>query len=161
MYIQDYDENMPLNNHSPNSSWLDSYQPYVKTRLLNRCASDTSTNWTTPIPPSARVRLSSYGTNAYMTPFGGYMSLASIPKPASTIYVGELSNNATGDHFHPMLWVTPNPFNFYIDPLAEIATKRHQEGSNFVFVDGHAKWYRFEQTWNVNTSVNWYDPSKS
>lgn len=155
MYTQDYDENFPLTSHDPRSSWLTSFQPYARSFLLLRCPSDTSTNWTLPIPPSVQVRLSSYATNNYMTPAGGYLSLASIPKPAATIYVAELFNNRTGDHIHPTLWLNR------INPWAEVATERHQGGSIFVFVDGHAKWHRFEQTWNPAAGVNWYDPSKS
>src|SRR6516162_2617232 len=50
MYTQDYDEGLPLNSHSgATASWVEAAQPYIKNRLLYRCASDGSQNWTTPL----------------------------------------------------------------------------------------------------------------
>jgi prepilin-type N-terminal cleavage/methylation domain-containing protein/prepilin-type processing-associated H-X9-DG protein len=47
------------------------------------------------------------------------------------------------------------------EPTA-LAIRRHQGGSNYVFVDGHAKWCRFEQTFSQTAgsppAVDWYDP---
>lgn len=158
MYAQDYDENLPLNNHSgATASWLVSAQPYLKSRLLYRCPSDRSTNWTAPLPGQTRIRLSSYATNTYLTPGGGFLSLASIQRPSECVYLAELGDHLTGDHIHPMLWPRPGYQGFTLDPRVEIATRRHQEGSNYVFVDGHAKWHRFEQTWSPPVR-DWYYP---
>jgi prepilin-type N-terminal cleavage/methylation domain-containing protein/prepilin-type processing-associated H-X9-DG protein len=152
MYTQDNDEGFPLDSHSPNASWIDTLQPYTKTLLLNQCPSDTSINWVTPIPPSTRIRRSSYATNDFLTPQGGFATLSSIEKPASTIFAAELLENRTGDHLHATSWPVPT------DPLTEVAVNRHQQGSNYIFTDGHAKRHRFEQTWNPTADVNWYDP---
>lgn len=144
MYIQDYDENLPLNSHSgAGVGWLDSVQPYVKSRLLYRCPSDPSANWTVPLPGQTAIRPSSYGTNNYLTPGGGFMALASIQRPADCVYLAELGDNRTGDHIHPTSWA---PTNGVTDPLTEVATRRHQGGANYVFVDGHARWHPFERT---------------
>src|SRR5262249_53889950 len=83
MYTQDYDECLPLNSHSgATASWVEAAQPYIKNRLLYRCPSDGSQNWTTPLAGQTALRLSSYATNAYLTPSGGFTTLASIRRPA-------------------------------------------------------------------------------
>jgi prepilin-type N-terminal cleavage/methylation domain-containing protein/prepilin-type processing-associated H-X9-DG protein len=158
MYIQDYDEHLPLNNHSggAHASWLVTAQPYIKNQLLYRCPSDRSTNWTTPLPGQTATRLSSYATNNYLTPSGGFMTLAAIQRPAECVYLAELGENRTGDHIHPTSWPRPG-FAGSIDPLAEVSTLRHQGGSAFVFIDGHAKWHRFEHTWGP-PARDWYFP---
>lgn len=157
MYVQDYDESLPLNSHSGvGVGWLDSIQPYVKNRLLYRCPSDASSNWSTPLPGQTTTRPSSYATNDYLTPSGGFMALASIARPAECIYLGELADNRTGDHLHVTRWA---PTNGTTNPLTEVATVRHHGGASFVFVDGHAKWHRFEQTWNP-PARNWYYPGQ-
>ena len=158
MYTQDYDECLPLNSHSgAAASWLEAAQPYIKNRLLYRCPSDASSNWTAPLPGQTNIRKSSYATNGYLTPSGGFMTLASIQRPADCVYLAELGDNRTGDHLHPSRWPQPGMTATPIDPYAEIATRRHQEGAVYVFVDGHAKWHRFEQTWNP-PARNWYYP---
>jgi prepilin-type N-terminal cleavage/methylation domain-containing protein/prepilin-type processing-associated H-X9-DG protein len=160
MYVQDWDEGLVLTEHSDGSSWIDTLQPYSKSRLLNRCPSDGSTNWDRPIAPATVTRHASYGTNFYLTPKGGFPTLASVQSPAATIYLGEMVENKTGDHFHPTLWVRMRPGQLVIDPLTELATTRHQGGANYVYVDGHAKWHRFEQTWNPAAGLSWYYPGQ-
>lgn len=158
MYIQDHDERLPLTSHSGiEASWLVTVQPYTRSRLLHRCPSDTSTNWDRPLPGQAAVRRSSYATNAYLTPAGGFMALAQIPRPAECVYLAELAEQLTGDHIHPQLWPRPGYTGRVLDPRREVATDRHQGGANYVFVDGHAKWYRFEQTWHPPRR-DWYFP---
>jgi prepilin-type N-terminal cleavage/methylation domain-containing protein/prepilin-type processing-associated H-X9-DG protein len=156
MYTQDYDENLPLNSHSgAGAGWLESAQPYIKSVLLYRCPSDRSTNWNTPLPGQSKLRVSSYATNTYLTPSGGFSSLAAIQRPAECVYLGELAENKTGDHLHVSSWL-PMPGGT-IDPLTEVSVLRHAGGSNFVFVDGHAKWHHFEQTWAL-PARNWFYP---
>jgi prepilin-type N-terminal cleavage/methylation domain-containing protein/prepilin-type processing-associated H-X9-DG protein len=158
MYIQDYDECLPLNNHSGEAAgWLLTAQPYIRSKLLYRCPSDRSVNWETPLPGQSALRLSSFATNAYLTPRGGFMTLASIRRSAECVYLAELGDNRTGDHLHPQLWPRPGYDGFTLDPLVELATRRHQDGASYVFVDGHAKHHRFEQTWSP-PERDWYFP---
>ncbi len=166
MYLQDYDEQFPLDSHTGTNApwvWLNTLQPYVKTTLLYRCPSDPSVNWERPLPGYRNVRRTSYGTNYWMLPryddCTGYNTLASITSPANTIYIAEMRENTTGDHFHPAMWVWPNNCGFY-QPEQELAMTWHSGGTNYTFVDGHAKWYRFEQVWTPDGRINLFDPRR-
>ncbi len=184
MYVQDWDEGFPLTEpheyaggHAPvGPGWLKSCQPYVRTQLLQRCPSDTSPLW------QQNARVSSYGLNGYFPPdhppFHG-LRLSQVVHPANDIIVAELGDGVEDDHFVPAAWGNPNdPRTPYFGPGSEeheaewddekgepksVAIRRHQGGANYVFVDGHAKWFRFEQTWQQTPSqwptINWYDPT--
>jgi len=177
MYLQDYDETFPLDSHTGGAGtaswvWLQTLQPYVKTQLLYRCPSDPSVNWERPLEGYRTTRRTSYGTNFWMLPrldvddltrnCAGYNTLASIQSPANTIYIAELKENASGvaDHYHPGAWRWPNDCGTYIEPAFELAMKWHNGGANYTFVDGHAKWYRFEQTWTWDGRIDLYDPRR-
>lgn len=169
MYTQDYDEGLPLTNHSGAVvSWIETVQPYVKARLLNRIPDDKSTNWET-FPAEPNKRRSSYAINSYLA---GPTTLAAIDNPVQCVYLGEYKENKSGDHLHPMCW--PNAEGkgclsngrwFVIQPwsdnpaIGELEPKRFHGGAHYVFADGHAKWHRFEQTYNPANGVDWYVPN--
>jgi len=179
MYAQDFDERYPFGHMNDADadgdalSWVDSVQPYIKTKLLHRCPSDSSPAWNAADEP----RVTSYGLNAYFTPnhppyFG--LGMAAITRPAECIVVAELADPVTEDHFMPMMWGTPPKVNDpdgmeeQWDPNTrepkQVAIRRHQGGANYAFSDGHAKWLRFERTWQQTIGdpprVDWYDPEK-
>ena len=179
MYIQDYDESLPLNLHArpvgwkygdPDPNWIDAVQPYVKARLLSRLPDDASKNWPEMIDvkalaPGKTPRLSSYVTNAYLNNNKDNTGwrLAAIDRPASCIYVVEYRENKAGDHCHPMCW---EPFGcvsgaqtYFINSNDEVEKKRYQGGANYTFVDGHAKWHLFEQTYNPDKKIDLYAPN--
>ncbi len=167
MYTQDYDENLPLISFpNPTDSWTNTMQPYLKNRQIYRCPSDDSTNWDTPLvnPPFGQdgTRLSSYFMNAYMAGSMPYSNLASVNSPASVIYVAESARNITRDHFAPFNWngdqeVPPNPlFTAFMQGMTwdavhnettELTIRRHNGGSNYVFLDGHSKWQQWGSVW--------------
>src|SRR5437879_2990316 len=62
MYAQDWDEGLVLNEHS-DESWIDTLQPYSRSKLLNRCPSDRSTNWEGTVPTPPAIHRASYATN--------------------------------------------------------------------------------------------------
>lgn len=188
LYTSDNDEGLPtvrmvMMGTTPNASWLDLVQPYVKSKLLQRCPSDQSTNWSSTTAP----RPTSYGFNAYFDskhpPYGSAtnpqgFALAGIARPAECVFVAELAeiNAATGamiagDHFMPMYWGNPSRasvmgtntlWNDTIQEPTSLAIRRHQGGSNYVFTDGHAKWLQFTRTFHqVRGSapdIDYYDP---
>ncbi len=194
LYIQDYDETMPsvrmMWQTSPfvAPSWLEQLQPYVRTRLLQRCPSDNASTWNDNPP-----RVSSYGLNAYFDPYhppygnppqGDVvqprpMVLAAVMNPAQCIYIAELADVnrkngrlIKGDHFMPMYWGNPPRVVDAMMNMAmwdnatqtptTLAITRHHGGANYVFVDGHARWHCFEQTFQQvrghRPHVDWYDP---
>jgi len=183
MYVNDNDESLPLTSHArpagwkygdPDPSWIDGVQPYVKTRLLGRLPDDLSDNWPEMVDVPALTaagktpRLSSYVTNAYLNnnKDGTGWVLAQIDKPASTVYVVEYRESKpgvpkAGDHAHPMCWegwATSTCTSIASD--GEVEKARYQGGANYTFVDGHAKWHKFVQTYNPTMGVDWYIPSR-
>ena len=181
MYMGDYDGTLPLTNHSGGlASWINASQPYIKSRGLYRCPSDgsqtpwaqTDAEWTDTTYP---VRRSSYFLNAWLA--GGnndgasvYGNDPAIKNPASVIYVAESVEESKSDHFHPMCWGTPDPayaaapctaalfaWNATKSETAEIALRRHQDGSNYAFVDGHVKWAKWSQVYFQDTARGIYE----
>ncbi len=141
MYIQDYDERMPILYNPPDppppnpwwdSSWKVRIYPYVKNGQIFACPSTTAHGY----PQDT----GSYGVNAWMgeDPASVAISLAQITMPSQTLMIGE---NNDGD------WpVEPNPAycNPALCPWPEPGNIKpgHFEGSNLAFADGHAKWLR-------------------
>lgn len=160
MYAQDYDEMLPLTTFPlPSNSWTEQAQPYIKNRQVFRCSSDDSDNWEAAADP----RRSSYFLSAYMAGTQIFGSLAGVSSPARVIYVAESARNITRDHFHPFNWngnvetPTPNPlYSGFMNGITwsaakqettELALRRHNDGGNFVYLDGHSKWAKWPQVW--------------
>src|ERR1051326_3892866 len=98
-YAQDNDECLPLSTDSGRDlSWVNTLQPYLTSRPILRCPDDPSTNWDTPLAGQTATRLTSYFLNDWLAGTLQYTALASIPSPASVIYVSEGTANKTGDH---------------------------------------------------------------
>jgi prepilin-type N-terminal cleavage/methylation domain-containing protein/prepilin-type processing-associated H-X9-DG protein len=177
MYVQDYDETLPLTSHArpagwkfgdPDPSWLDGIQPYVKSRILHRLPDDSSDNWNTIVAPATTPRKSSYVTNAYLNsnPTTTW-TLAAVQSPASTVFVVEYKESKpgapkAGDHAHPMCWENaPTSTCRSITSDSEIEKIRYQGGAHYTFIDGHAKWHKFEQTYDPASGRDWYIPNQT
>ncbi len=184
MYANDYEGMLPLTTYPlPSNSWTDQCQPYIKNRQIYRCPSDKSTNWVVPSPTPASpldpnppvVRRSSYFMNAWMGGGSGYGNMDSVNAPASVVYVAESIEGVTRDHFHPFNWIVetpPNPmysgfmhgatYDDAKNETKELSLRRHTEGMNAVFLDGHAKWGKWSQFyWQKPASGVWtgaFDP---
>jgi prepilin-type N-terminal cleavage/methylation domain-containing protein/prepilin-type processing-associated H-X9-DG protein len=137
MYAQDYDEMMVPNSTgvyeylSPDGStisisppsamlWMYMIYPYVKNVQIFDCPSHTN-QW----DPSDYDSSLGYGKNSHI----GGTTLARIQQPTltvmfcdSTYYLADWDANINDDN-------DTAPDN------------RHNEGANYVHVDGHAKWY--------------------
>ncbi len=142
MYAQDYDEMLFGNNNAPltfllpdgvtlatpNMLWMYQIYPYCKNAQIFTCPSN-SYKW----PANAYSSAADYGFNdTYLN----RIALAQIISPASqlmlvdcTYYLADWDQDA--DNHQP-----PNPL--------------HNNGSNVVLADGHAKWYQA-------SSIAWYD----
>lgn len=190
MYVMDYEDSLPSvammwQGVGTPPSWIELIQPYSKSRLLNRCPSDHGPGW-----QETPARMTSYGFNAYLDPFhppyGNHMAprpfnLAGVVAPAQCIFSAELGDRNTktnavikADHFMPMYWGTParvtdmmmndRTWDSAKQEPTTLAIRRHNNGSNYVFIDGHAKWHAFAQTWQQTPGSaparDWYDPMK-
>ena len=118
MYAQDYDEkffNYRIDSAIGASYWYVLIQPYVKNTQIQIC-------------PSASGSMSypcCYGFNhVYL----GYISMAKISEPAQTFAFGET---------HGMMYLGRPSLDD-----ANTRYDRHNEGANYSFCDGHAKWLR-------------------
>ena len=170
-YTQDYDENYPLTtvtgmSTTPLSSRTTSTQAYIKSVQVYRCPSDASTRWNSPVaPPSNPPFTTSYIINDWFSSGkdGGYGKLSATQESARAIIMAEKADNpgmmlATADHFHPFFWgAAPEQTSMMMaasvwdtanNTTLELATKRHLDGSNYLYADGHAKWNRFDRVYN-------------
>ena len=160
MYVQDYDEHLPMYRVPASSGdtaarpygWADAIQPYVKSTQLLQCPSDSGVVSNSPSS-------SGYADYVYNLWMGGYgpstkgagMSLAQLTQPSLTIMNVDYEtrsaagytagNTSTGDG--------PSTCGTYGDPecgdgLARIDSDsiRHLGGVNAAFADGHVKWIK-------------------
>jgi len=126
MYVQDYDENIPpyslYDGSSWGTRWYDLLLPYIKNTQIRTCPSD-STAWI------------SYGYNGYnlvnpqWTHTYGANILSEITYPAECFMAGEAATNR-------FFLYTPAQTSLHY----RVCWDRHNEGSNYAFCDGHAKW---------------------
>jgi prepilin-type N-terminal cleavage/methylation domain-containing protein/prepilin-type processing-associated H-X9-DG protein len=155
-YTQDYDERMAnvYMYHGPGQTnllwWQDMIQPYTKSYPVFLCPSQNNpTGYSVARPDFAPdVLRTSYAANNIYTDWTGApifppmragqvvgRSLADFVDPATTIVVAEVpSGEVEIWHWDHTDWGTSSRVD-----------KRHLEGSNFCFGDGHAKWYRTTQ----------------
>jgi prepilin-type N-terminal cleavage/methylation domain-containing protein/prepilin-type processing-associated H-X9-DG protein len=143
MYVQDYDETMPLvrnpNNRASTSGnvfsdrgtewWYQQLWPYFVNEQVMVCPS--------------RLRSISYGYNQrYLGDGssggpGAARKLGDVEKPAETLCIGE----SYGAYFYAPRENCGNPRESWTATMElNFAEQQHNDGGNLAFVDGHAKW---------------------
>jgi prepilin-type N-terminal cleavage/methylation domain-containing protein/prepilin-type processing-associated H-X9-DG protein len=139
MYAEDYDGQLtPARISGPAATlgtcWDELLLPYHRNDSLYLCPADQM-----PTAASGCVcRKHSYGINEDVTMIGGYngsaLTLSEIRSPSRTLLYFEISGSLRefGSSYatHGLDRVEP----------------RHHGGSNYAFVDGHARWYLSDQT---------------
>ena len=143
MYAQDYDETLPCVQHrSPTTFygyWYQVIQPYVNNMQIVVC-------------PSSKRTTPGYGWNY---PHAGYrldrnnqVFLGDIRYPAEMMIFGDSDPTGSSSTWYRLFlycaaagggtthWVFPPG----IRNETNIIATRHQDGANFAFADGHAKW---------------------
>lgn len=132
MYTQDYDERFPLQLGKYPAFWGSVLQPYVKSTQVFFCPDDSLHKSSNGLSTSNL----SYGYNfrnltIYATKGG--VSLADIESAAETVAIAEVGKRPAADGPYVVRWSLTSSY-----PVSVM----HMEGSNFVFCDGHVKWFK-------------------
>jgi prepilin-type processing-associated H-X9-DG protein len=164
MYVQDYDENMPYYETQPpavstpqnRNWWFVQIAPYLKANKIYSCPSLTVGSTFEAMPN----RVNGYGVN-YQHVFPNYtdaaVGLAAFTTPAGVLMMCDSTFK------DPTLGTTGYPLVFcpLRIPAAPLATgpengiaRRHFDGSNVAFLDGHVKYMKFDQIWNSAKDPN-------
>ena len=163
MYTQDYDEVLPGNDSNAEGynsnrnltfmtpccaanfrrNWARDTQPYIKNLNVLRCPNAT--------PRSAlggdqgyweANRMEQGNTSYLLNGLTDTKPLASIPAPADIIYLHELSIYTKTAQTRPRRTTQSNPNGTYQEYNHSLYNNVHNEGSNLLYCDGHAKWKR-------------------
>ncbi len=144
-YAQDWDDHIPglyntadvVSYPSGNlgyCSWSSQIYPYVKSRNVFDCPDATSTHkW----GDGNMANSFSYGSNFVLsiTWLGYIPTLGQLAYPSQTILLGDSDNYA-------------------LSQSGNVCANRHNEGLNYSFGDGHAKWYKCTK----DSSGDWLGP---
>ncbi|MCE5217234.1 prepilin-type N-terminal cleavage/methylation domain-containing protein [bacterium] len=117
--------------------WRQPLEPYMKNKQVFYCPSKSNRSTYTANDDT------DYVLNGY---FACATPMTYFPSPSETICFGERSNNPVdaGD-LDFCKYITYSPWEadcFW----PHLCTDRHNEGANYAFADGHAKWMKREQT---------------
>jgi len=152
MYAQDYDEMYLTHCHRPDLSgpvlayWFEMIQPYVASHQVLVCPTHRGAVGGHDVVASYGYICTGFTLNPASVNYVGlphYGSLSQVYCPAEMIMIGE-SSKATCrvcPHYHVQDSEHIPPVHHYPEDLS-----RHNGGANYMFFDGHAKWYRYEQT---------------
>jgi prepilin-type N-terminal cleavage/methylation domain-containing protein/prepilin-type processing-associated H-X9-DG protein len=174
MYIQDYDEVFPPRDYVTRplpGAWARLVLPYIKSRGLLTCPSEGDrAKWVDPYDPVNGDVVpgydpnernwgwsQTYGYNSWNGPDDGtaqpqgvaWRAFAAVNRPAKTLLVGHSlgTRGAFWGIGFVIQWEPDSSAWFYM-PLTDI----HQQGSNVVYCDGHAKFIR-QATAHANDQI--------
>ena len=141
LYLQDNDNHCPPpRRHPPEPEAVDIY--------LGRWADAVHTySRGRPIPPCPNRPDPAYYSYILNSYFAQAERAADIPDWAGTIIMAE-RQAGVAELSYPVSEKGPEMKNY-------IATRRHENGSNYLFADGHAKWLEFPDTM---IPINLHDP---
>ncbi|MCA9241389.1 MAG: DUF1559 domain-containing protein [Planctomycetales bacterium] len=79
-----------------------------------------------------------------------YPRLRCIPSTSRTVLVAELESGSTTDHIMAHFWRTGG--------APEVADRRHEGASNYLWVDAHVSTHPFTDTFNLAEPLDRWDP---
>jgi prepilin-type N-terminal cleavage/methylation domain-containing protein/prepilin-type processing-associated H-X9-DG protein len=166
MYVQDYDERFPPERTWTGSGtewhWHEKIFPYVKNAQIYTCPSRPGGGNLTisPTPPGGNAWWATSNFAGINVGYG-YNFWLGWPRPERGVALAQIQGvaycMAFGDNAHPghaccgpcQRTQFANVCGTYCNPPADLWTNsdaytRHSGGSNISFVDGHVKWYRWQ-----------------
>ncbi len=160
LYADDYADELPRSQHS---AFTHNQRTWAIT-LAPNLGSD-STTWTNLLqtiykcPADRRTNGWSYGLNVYfeLGPDDDYQGkpktwrrIGDVPHPTATVLFAE--NNSGADHIMPNFWSSPQD-------TVDVASDRHNQRANYIFVDGHAASHHFEAIYEPDLHIDQWNPS--
>ena len=147
LYAEDNDGVLPPARNSCGApavygtSWDVIMMPYFRSQQMCLCLSDQTPTWAS----NTTCYKHSYGINLDLTMVGGYngsaLCTSDLQSPAQTILFFEIAGSA-----HAL------GSSYGANKLSRI-DERHNGGSNYAFVDGHARWLRARTTATGSTNM--------
>ncbi len=149
MYVQDYDEKCIMryydveqppgsDNWGERIEWYEAIMPYVKNQQVFTCPSSPLSSWLT-YTMNCQREISSQSYHGS----GDTLSLADIEAPAEVILLAEMPAGGSAHRVCPPY----HDDSQYCRPITlNDGDKIHNGGANYGFFDGHAKWFRIDQT---------------
>ena len=145
MYAGDYDDTLPYYQEPWGIAWYDLLYPYMKNREITVCPSKKDWN------PSDPVHKTGYGLNETVFPSG-----LGSPWPVAAISLGSIYS-----HAETIGAADKNQGNVYITGVSFAGStawpynveSRHNDGANFLFMDGHAKWMTKIGDWSKSNAM--------
>jgi len=141
MYAQDYDEKWPrCSLYTPDWSqgwfWYSLVMPYIN-------------NWQILVCPSEPGYYCGYGWNGWLTGYHYHtidLPLGKVDRPAETIFIADSERwTASETQGSPGKTIYKPAYSTYCSPTGGVKC-RHNDGANWGFFDGHAKWLRLDAT---------------
>ena len=161
MYVQDYDETLPGNDTNAEGynvpqgflapydpavaftkrNWARDTQQYIKNTQVLRCPSAVPrSSYQGGNPPYNESTVPNGGNTSYaLNGITADKSVAVIPSPASIIYLREFSVYTRTAQVRPHFVNTAN-LTIFTEFDHVLYDNIHNEGSNLLFCDTHAKW---------------------
>ena len=173
LYLNDYDDNLPMANY-PNTpgnlpsefsyragrtafvawNWADIIQPYVKNYAMFKCPDDNSGPLVLNGSPVPGYPLS-YALNMYIyLGLGGFPAfkgaigapMSDITEPSSKLFIVESESKISQEVVLPA-------------SSKRAGLDRHSGGANYVYCDTHAHYRRMPQDWTTIPDSTWMNPS--
>ena len=148
MYIQDYDEQFP-SNELPDIGelgWAEQISTYQRNTQVLQCPSESQQQQQPDL-------YTDYYMSVWLSARPDGVHEGSIEFPANTVMNGEgpaSKSNAYCQAVRGGETMGGTGSTSWLLPDIQVNARRHSEGTNFLFIDGHVKWLRPESTMEGN-----------